>query len=168
MKPHVGLIAFVAALLAAGCGAASNPESSAARDESLGGAAVLAASESHVNAWRQNDASAIAGHVANDVVISSPEQPDIRGRDAAERTWRDMLLTAKVMQLDVRPEPIMVSDDLAVEAGEYDELVQVTGQPELLEIKGRYVCVWQRQTDDTWKIIRFIATDRPDAAEAPL
>jgi ketosteroid isomerase-like protein len=156
--PSAGLM-LVAATVIGGCGAAPNPESSTLV-EADAQSAILAQSQSHVEAWLRNDAAAIAAHLTEDVVISAPGMADLKGRTVVEQTWRDMLTQSRVAELIVRPDPIIVSGGLGLEAGEFDEIIVAQGQPDTMAIHGRYVSIWQRQPNGDWKMVRFMTNDR--------
>lgn len=165
MRTVSGSSAIIVAVLLTGCGAASNPDSRTANNPEAARAAVVAASEAYVSGWLKGDADGLAGQLASDVVISEVKQPDIRGLDAARKAFRDILSTNKVTRLDVRREPVVANGDLALDAGEYDETVAVQGQAAPLNVAGRYMIVWQRQADGAWRILRFMAVDRPSATQ---
>ena len=127
--------------------------------------AVSAAVRSYADAWLANDADAIAAHLDENVVISTPPQPDIKGRAAAREVWGKVLTTSKVKQLTLRDEPITLSGDLAVAPGEFAEIVEVQGQAEPMRLNGRYLAVWQRGSDGAWRILRFMGVERAAPAQ---
>ena len=63
------------------------------------------------------------------------------------------LVDAKVDEDD-----LSVSGDLAYYIGRHDESWQPR-QGALVHDRGRFLFVWQRQADGTWKIARSIGTD---------
>ena len=156
-------VLVVASLSAAAC--AAGPSTDQAADEAL--QAVTAASDAYADGWRKGDVTAIVANVAENVVVSVAGQPDIKGRAAAQKQWGELLATMKVTKLETRRDPIFMSGDLAIDAGEYDEVVEAPGQPPM-DIHGRYLAVWQRQADGSWKTIRFMGMENaPTSAPAP-
>ena len=147
------------ALCTAAC--AAGPASDQAADEAL--QAVAAASDAYADGWRKSDVNAIVAGLAENVVVSVAGQPDIKGRAAAQKQWGEMLATVKVAKLEIRRDPILVSGDLALDAGEYDEVLDAPGQP-AMTIHGRYLAVWQRQADGSWKTIRFMGMENVPAS----
>jgi ketosteroid isomerase-like protein len=123
MRIHAAWLMLVSTTTLGGCGAAPNPESSTLVGAGDVQSAILAQSQSHVEAWLRNDAAAIAAHLTEEVVISVPGLVDLKGRTLVEQAWRDMLAQSRVAELNVRPDPFLVSGDLGLEAGEFDEII---------------------------------------------
>jgi ketosteroid isomerase-like protein len=54
-----------------------------------------------------------------------------------------------------KTEDVMVSGDLAVETGTFAWTLQPKSGAEVKD-KGKYLTVWKRQADGSWKIVRDI------------
>jgi ketosteroid isomerase-like protein len=50
--------------------------------------------------------------------------------------------------------------DLALEAGDFDEVLTPVDGSEPVLVEGRYAFVWQRQGGGEWRITRFMTLDR--------
>jgi ketosteroid isomerase-like protein len=121
---------------------------------------VSAASLAHIEARRANDLAGIGSHMAPNVVVSGTGELDVRGAAAAMAGWDALLTAMPITRLDVRPDPLLVSGDLALEAGDFDEVLTPVDGSEPVLIEGRYAFVWQRQGGGEWRITRFITLDR--------
>jgi ketosteroid isomerase-like protein len=127
--------------------------------------AVSAALQSYRDAWLANDVARIVSHLHENVVVSSPPQPDLRGRAAVRDAWTKVLAGAKVKTLTLQEEPITVSGDLAISAGSFEETVEVQGQSQPMKLGGPVITVWQRAPEGAWKILRFMGLERSSPAQ---
>jgi ketosteroid isomerase-like protein len=50
---------------------------------------------------------------------------------------------------------LILNGDIAVESGSYEMTLQPKGGKQFVD-KGKYLTVWKRQTDGSWKIVRDI------------
>ncbi|MFQ6094023.1 MAG: YybH family protein [bacterium] len=103
-----------------------------------------------VEAFNQGDAAAAAALYTNDATTLPPNSEMIQGRQgiqeflngAIEMGAKDITLTT----VDVGG-----SGDTAYEIGKYSITIQPEGQ-EAMTDSGKYVAVWKRQADGTWKL----------------
>lgn len=103
-----------------------------------------------MQAINRGDAAAAAGFYADDAVIMPPDIDLIQGANGIKNFWAkvitvggkfDTLTTAKVN----------VNNGTVDEVGRYFLTINRPGQDPMQE-KGKFVFVWKRQPDDTWKI----------------
>jgi uncharacterized protein (TIGR02246 family) len=84
-----------------------------------------------------------------------------RGRDAVRKGFAGMVAQMPVKDFSFKTEDVMVGGDLAVETGTFEGTFQPKGGKEMKD-KGKYVVVWKRQADGSWKIVRDVAnSDAP-------
>lgn len=146
--------------ICASCGAA--PNSGALNEQSESD--IRAQSAMFEAAWQREDAAAIAGMFTADGKVLAPGAPDIQGSEAV-RSWVTGLLDAATIEsLEVTPLEVAASGDLAVETGHYDEhYVLSDGNP--IDEHGRYITVWRRLPDGTWRIHQFATNLRASAEQ---
>ncbi len=73
----------------------------------------------------------------------------------------EMMAAGTITDMKATTNDLMVAGDLAVETGSY-QLTMVPKKGKPTPEKGKYLTVWKRQPDGTWKIVRDIDnTDTP-------
>lgn len=111
----------------------------------------------------RGDAAAASAMYANDAILLPANNKVAKGRNAVDKTTAAMLRTAKVIAVTFKTTDLVVTGDFAIETGAYDMTVQgppPKGTP--VRDVGKYVTIWKRQSDGSWKIFRDIAnTDQP-------
>jgi uncharacterized protein (TIGR02246 family) len=119
-------------------------------------AAIAKAHDVVEGAYRTSDCNAMVSVAANDAVFEPPNTPSAKGIDGI-RAWCQPLFTQmKTKSLTVSNKEIDVSGDLAVDRGDYDwTLTPAKGGADMRSV-GRYVTVWHRQTDGSWKTTQLI------------
>lgn len=122
--------------------------------------------KSFTDAFNRGDVAAVAGMYAEDAIAFPPDSDLVRGREAIQAVWqgfRDM--GGKSMEFTVID--LDASGDLIVETGKAKLKVQPAGAAET-PVEVKYVVVWKKQKDGTWKISRDIWNSMaPATAAAP-
>jgi ketosteroid isomerase-like protein len=106
-------------------------------------------------AWSDalNDADAFAARMAPDVYFLPPDEPRVQG-PAALRSVLEPILQLPGAQLAWSPDVAEVSDggDMGYTIGSFDLTVDdADGEP--LTRTGKYVTIWKRQDDGSWKVV---------------
>lgn len=119
-------------------------------------AAIAAAHDVLEGAYRTSDCNAMVSAAASDAVFEPPNTPSAKGVDAI-RAWCQPLFTQmKTKALTVSNKAVDLSGDLAVDTGDYDwTLTPAAGGADVRSV-GRYVTIWHRQPDGSWKTTRLI------------
>jgi uncharacterized protein (TIGR02246 family) len=119
-------------------------------------AAIAKAHDVLEGAYRTSDCNAMVSAAANDAVFEPPNTPSAKGVDAI-RAWCQPLFTQmKTKSLTVSNKEVDVSGDLAVDTGDYDwVLTPAAGGGDVRSV-GRYVTIFRRQADGSWKTTRLI------------
>ena len=114
-------------------------------------AAIDKAHEHFVSAMRTGDAAALADVVSEDVTFYPPHEPSRRGRHEV-RAWAEQAFSAiRTERIAISDRNVVVSGDWAFEIGSFVwAVVPVTGG-RVIEDRGRFIAIWQRQADGTWK-----------------
>jgi uncharacterized protein (TIGR02246 family) len=98
-------------------------------------------------------AGVFAASYADDAVMLMANMPKAVGRDQIMAAWGSMASMMSVKSASFRTEDVLIEGDLAVETGSYEmTLVPKTG-PEVKDT-GKYLTVWRKQADGSWKVIR--------------
>jgi ketosteroid isomerase-like protein len=97
------------------------------------------------------DVERVASFYAEDAVAYPPNQPAAVGREAAKKVWADFLLDPS-STISWKTTRAGVSGDLGYTTGTYkDSFKGPDGK--MVEEVGKYVCVWKKQKDGSWKAI---------------
>jgi uncharacterized protein (TIGR02246 family) len=173
---HARILSLLSALplLAAACAGANDTATTA--DSAAGVAtattadagqarqAIEAANAKFADALKRGDTTAaVAENYADDAIVMAPGAEAWRGREAVRKGWAGMITAMPAKEVSVKTDDVMVGGDLVVESGTYEMTLQPPGGREVKE-KGKYVVVWKRQADGTWKIVRDVFnSDTPPA-----
>jgi uncharacterized protein (TIGR02246 family) len=117
--------------------------------------AIDEANARFVAAMKRGDTTAMAANYSDDAVIMMPNEAAWHGRDAVRKGFGRFLSQMPVKDMKANTEDVMVSGDLAVETGSYEMTAQPKGGKEVTD-KGKYITVWKRQPDGSWRIVRDI------------
>jgi uncharacterized protein (TIGR02246 family) len=141
--------------------------------------AVSAADTKIEQALRDLDAkwSAAAGakdldktvsYYSEDAVVMPPNAPSATTRETIRSAWKEMLTTpSAAISWKTTKVEVAKSGDLACLSGTY-ELAMNDGSGKPVNERGKYVEVWQKQADGTWKVVADIwNSDLPANAPAP-
>jgi uncharacterized protein (TIGR02246 family) len=130
------------------------PSSTGDADPSAVRRAIDSANAQVVNALKQGDAAATAAVYADDAISMPPDQPALRGRDAIRKSMEKFLSGTTVKNPTLTTVDVIVSGDIAVETGTQDGTMQPKSGGGAVSAKGKYLAVYKRQPDGSWKIIR--------------
>ncbi|MCC6317958.1 MAG: DUF4440 domain-containing protein [Gemmatimonadaceae bacterium] len=132
--------------------AATAPDPTAVR------AAIDAINAENTAAMSSGDsarAMGILAHYEDGAMVMMPGAPGMAGRAAIEQGIIGMLSTAKISDMNVTTADVIVTGDYAIESGTFSwTLTPKGGKP--APDKGKYLTVWHRQADGSWKILRDI------------
>ncbi len=158
------LVAFVAmSALLVGCESGPDDEEMAEK-EMAAMAAMADSAKAAIEAVNMAAATAlVAGDVAgwsaayaDDAIVMQPDEPAWRGK--AERDAKAGALVAAMSFSNVKfaSTDVIVRGDLAVETGSVSYTLTPRSGGKAMDIVGKYLTVWKRQDDGSWKIIRDI------------
>jgi uncharacterized protein (TIGR02246 family) len=117
--------------------------------------AVEKANAEFIVAMKTGDAATIAAPYAEDASFITIDGACVQGRTEIEKMYRDRFARSGVAgSTKINSKRLVVDNDLAYESG-YGEIgllkdgkVSING--------GRFLTVWQRQTNGEWKILRNV------------
>jgi uncharacterized protein (TIGR02246 family) len=166
-SPRYSIVALLA-LAACTTKEARRPDSAAPATATLAGnpapdaAAVRQAIEAvnarYDSAAVRGDTAALAATYSDDAILMVSGIPAARGHDAIAKTYAAMGSSMKVSAMKLTTQDVVVAGDYAIETGAYD----MSGQPTAKGAKpyhdiGKYIVVWKKQADGSYKILRDIA-----------
>jgi ketosteroid isomerase-like protein len=100
------------------------------------------------------NADSVAAYYAEDAIAYPPDQPVAVGRAAAQKVWASYFADS-TFKISWKTEHAGGAGDLGFTSGTYEDSFR---KPDgsLVEEKGKYVCVWGKQPDGTWKAVHDI------------
>jgi uncharacterized protein (TIGR02246 family) len=137
------------------CGGTGTPPvaPAAVDNRAVDEAAIRAADVAWVKAVVSKDPAAASSFYADSAVLMAAGAPITNGKDAIQKAFAGMMTDPKFM-LTFAPTKVEVSKagDLAYEIGDYEiTFSDKKGKP--VTTKAKYVVVWGKQADGSWKAL---------------
>jgi uncharacterized protein (TIGR02246 family) len=118
-------------------------------------AALVKFSES----FNAKDAAAVAAHYAEDAAVFPPDSARIDGRTNIQNFWKGAI-EAGLSDLSLKAIEVEDQGDWAYEVGELTYSAPGTSGARSTA-SGKYIVVWKKDTDGTWRIYRDIWNSSP-------
>jgi uncharacterized protein (TIGR02246 family) len=161
LMPHLRRVGFAASLLVgaivlASCNSTSTPPAqpaAAVDNRAADEAAIRAADAAWSKAAGDKDPVRTASFYADNAVLMAPGAPAATGKDAIQKAFAGMM-ASPVFALSFAPTKVEISKagDLAYDIGDYSLTVpDAKGKPQT--VKAKYVVVWGKQADGSWKAL---------------
>ena len=165
MRSHGLLFVTLLALAACTTKEARRPDTTAPATATLAGSlapdfatvrrAIDSTNAHFVTAVLKGDSIAAAESYASDVIVMPPNAKVRKGQDAELKNLGAMASSRTVTGFSLRTIDLLTAGDYAVETGRYDMTMQPkAGKPE--HDVGKYLTVWKKELDGSYKIIRDI------------
>jgi uncharacterized protein (TIGR02246 family) len=136
--------------------ASAQPADTRAADE----AAIRAASAAWSQASTAKDVDTGVSFYTEDAVQMDPKAPAVKGRENIRKSWTQMpALPGPGLSFQTTSVEVARSGDLAYETGTYD-FVTTDKKGKTNDEKFKYVVVWKKQSDGSWKAA--VDIDNPD------
>jgi uncharacterized protein (TIGR02246 family) len=149
--------AVISVIVVAGCTTGTNdqprPQVSAQSPDTRAAdqSAIRAASTAWSQASAAKDVDKSISFYTEDVVMMPPKAPVANGKEAARQGWTQMLaLPGPDLTFQTTSVEVARSGDLAYETGTYDFAI-TDKKGKVTDEKGKYVVVWKKQGDGSWK-----------------
>ena len=152
MKPSTLILmaALTLPILSVGAGQEKNNDQSPALAKAR--EAIDRGNAQWIDAWDKADASLIASLFAPDGIMLGRSGKSFKGRSEVLEHMKPVLEGAgKGVKTTVTTVDLWLDGEIAYETGKYSYTFQEKGQP--TTDAGRYVTIWKRQPDGSWKII---------------
>ena len=111
------------------------------------------------------DIDKTVSYYAESAVVMPPNAPSAKTRETIRSAWKEMLTTpGAAISWKATKVEVAKSGDLAYVSGTYEEaMTDASGKS--VKDHGKYVEVWKKQADGTWKVVADIwNSDLPVAA----
>ena len=103
-----------------------------------------------IEAFNRGDAAGVAALYTEDATVLPPNGEMVQGRQGIRNFWSGAIRMG-LKDPSVTTVAVGGSGDTAYEIGKYTLKIQPAGQEGVTE-SGKYVVVWKRQADGTWKL----------------
>jgi len=135
--------------------------------------AIAAATRAYALALEIGVPDSVLHWWVEDPVYINTGFPTIKGRTALDSVFRLVHSAWHDVKATIVTDEISVSGDLAYQIGSYSESFRLSaGATQQLQgrtltsavpdtVRGRFLFVWRRQPDGSWRIARAIGTDQP-------
>jgi len=118
------------------------------------------------NDWASKDVERIVSHYADDASVEMPNTPIMTGKDAIRNALKPLAGDSN-LALTFQPSQVEVAKagDLAYSRGTYSLTMTDPTSKQPVTEKGKYVTVYRKQPDGSWKAVQDI--NNPDTPAAP-
>ncbi|PYJ51316.1 MAG: DUF4440 domain-containing protein [Verrucomicrobia bacterium] len=113
------------------------------------------------------DIDKTVSYYSEDAAVMPPNAPSAKTREAIRSAWKEMLTTpGAAISWKATKVEVAKSGDLAYVSGTYEEtMTDASGKP--VKDRGKYVEIFKKQADGTWKVVADIwNSDLPASASA--
>jgi uncharacterized protein (TIGR02246 family) len=115
---------------------------------------IKAAVAKFEDAFNRGDGAAVGALYTEDAAILPPDAARVDGKEAIGKFWQSAI-DAGLKDLDLQTVEVLDGTDLAVEVGKVS-LTTTGSVGKEVPVAGKYVVVWQRGDDGTWRLHRDI------------
>ena len=106
-------------------------------------------------AFNAGDAEKVASFYAEDAAVFAPDAARIDGRQAIRDFWAGAI-NGGVRDLDLKVDEVHEAGDMAVDVGTLTMTAPAAEGGGRTDLAGKYIVVWQRGQDGTWRLYRDI------------
>jgi len=157
MKKLFPIVATLLVLVISGCAPQVDVEADKAAIRSAADVGMLGAA-------KENNVEGILVYYTDDASFLPPDAPIASGKEAIRAVWTQLLANSDVSWQTTRVE-VSSAGDLAYATGTYKITVDASDDNPVSEI-GKWVAVWKKQADGSWKCVADIFnSDQPAASE---
>ena len=106
------------------------------------------------DAIKRGDAATVASVYTEDAISLLNGMPALRGKQAIQEGTATMFKDIGLKDAKVTTNDVEVHGDLALEMGTYEMTMRPPGAKADVVDKGKFLAVWKKQADGTWKLYR--------------
>lgn len=147
--------AVLVVLLTSAAIAACAPAAPPPADTAAVKAAIEAVNAKVVAAAEKGDSAAVVATYDADATVLPPAEPAWHGSAAIAKGWGGMFGAVTIKDFTLTSGDVVVGGDYAAETGTY-KMTLVPKKGAAMEDHGKYVVVWKKQADGSWKLYRDI------------
>jgi uncharacterized protein (TIGR02246 family) len=126
-------------------------------------AAITASWETFESAWLAGDVpGATSAFFTPEAINVGPDATESLGREAIDASFSEFFATNKVTALERTTDEVEVFGDLAYERGHFRQTTRTRDGAALTQ-QSRYLAIWKRQPDGSWRCHRFLFNNAPRA-----
>lgn len=122
-------------------------------------AAIGASAAAFSRALERGDGEGMAAQYTDDATLVPPNGRVVTGKEAIRAFWTPRNPDFRTLDHSLTTERLEVTGDAAIEVGTWRQRARLGDDPPR-ETEGRYLVVWRRQPEGTWKM-QFDAWTRP-------
>jgi len=177
MRAHLAAASLVTLLVTTACARTtpSTTDQSTAASSTTNSPADVAAARNYIAdadarwqaAENDGDVNTVSQFYSDSVITMYEDQPTNIGREAVTKSLAEELARSKPSGVTFHTDDLMVSGDLAIETGTEKSMVTPRGGGKRVAHTGRYMTVWHRESDGTWKVVRDMDATTPPATARP-
>ncbi len=103
-----------------------------------------------MDAFKNGDAAGVAALYTDDTTLMPPNSEIIKGREGVQNFWNGGMQMG-IKEVTLTSVDVSGVGNLAYEIGNYSLKIQPEGQ-EATSDQGKYIVVWKKDMDGTWKL----------------
>ncbi len=134
---------------------ASRP-TSATNDRATVQLAIDSALVGYRDGLLKGDTAKMSNVYTNDAMVLFPNAPLARGRSGINQLNAGMLAAFTVTDASFKTTDLIVTGDYAIETGAYEMTMRPKTGSTIADV-GKYISIWQKQSDGSWKMVRDIS-----------
>jgi ketosteroid isomerase-like protein len=142
---------LLAAALPAGLLYVADPVRAQVADSAGAAASIAESAAAFSRALEGGDATAMTGQYVDDATLIPPSGRLVIGRDAILAFWTPRNPDFRTLEHSLTTDRLVVTEDVAMEVGTWRQRGQLREETPT-ESAGRYLVVWRRQPDGSWKM----------------
>ena len=123
------------------------------------------ASEEFVAAAKANDTERLVSLYATDAVSMPPDEPVFKGSEGVQTWMQSFFDQFAVEDFNISAQEVTVKGDWAFRRGTFEMTVSPVAGGEQMQDMGKFIDIWQRQPDVSWKIYWNILERRKSTAK---
>ncbi|MFQ5929648.1 MAG: YybH family protein [Acidobacteriota bacterium] len=156
MRSHLNLLLLFSFIVACCAPAVQEPEPVAEATTEADVEAINTAGEEFVAAAKANSVEGLVFFYAADAVLMPPNEPAANGSEGVQEWMQSFFDRFTMEDFSISTEEVVVVGDWAFRRGTFAMSVTPAAGGEQVQDAGKFVEIWQRQTDGPWKMARDI------------
>jgi ketosteroid isomerase-like protein len=108
--------------------------------------------DNFADANKSGDVKTLMNFYTDDAILMAPYESMSKGRDETFTRNSKEMQGKKFQEFSGKVTDVFVSGDLAYEIGTYNVSFTTAQMTEPMKDQGKYVNIWQKQPDNTWKL----------------